>query len=115
VLDPTEAFETSLLHRVAQAVEAGEVSADLLTDLRSEMERARALSQEEGHALSVQDIAKRLGLPAGEVETMLATLEAQPAATREAVLRRIVEAWLAEQRKTYRSGPPANAPFEDPQ
>ena len=29
---PMEAFETWLLHRVAQAVEAGEVSADLLTD-----------------------------------------------------------------------------------
>ena len=29
---PMEVFETWLLHRVAQAVEAGEVSGDLLTD-----------------------------------------------------------------------------------
>ena len=60
--DPREAFEAWLLHRVAQAVEAGEVSAGLLAELRSVMKGARERPQAEGHALAVQDIAERLGL-----------------------------------------------------
>ncbi len=58
-----EAFETWLLHRVAYAVEAGEVSADLLAELRTELERARELSQGAGPALTVRDIADRLQKP----------------------------------------------------
>ena len=52
------------------------MSVELLTDLHAEMERARGLSREEGHALAVQDIAERLNLPVGQVEESLATLEA---------------------------------------
>jgi len=57
------------------------VSADLLTELRTEMERARDLPQEEGHAWAVQNIAERMGLPAGHAERMLVALEAQPSTT----------------------------------
>ncbi len=39
--DPKEPFESLLLLRVAQAVEAGEVPADLLTELRGEFEAAK--------------------------------------------------------------------------
>lgn len=39
--DPMGAFETWLLRRVAQAVESGEVSADLLTKLQAACEAAR--------------------------------------------------------------------------
>jgi hypothetical protein len=99
--DFREAFETWLLHRVAQAVEAGEVPADLLTELRSEMERARELPQVEGHTLTVQDLAERLDLPRDQAEKMLAALEAQSTVTWELLLRRIVEAWLVAQRKAY--------------
>jgi len=101
VSDPTGAFESWLLHRVEQAVEAREVSADLLTDLQAKMEAARDLPQEEGHALAVQGLAERLGLPVNQAETMLAALKAQPTVIRESVLRRIVEARLAGQRKAH--------------
>jgi hypothetical protein len=37
VSDPTDPFETWLLHRVAEAVEAAEVSADLLADIHAAM------------------------------------------------------------------------------
>jgi hypothetical protein len=37
VADPKEAFETRLLRRVAQAVEAGEVPAHLITELQEEI------------------------------------------------------------------------------
>jgi hypothetical protein len=96
-----DASESRLLRRVAQTVEAGEVPADLLTELRSRMEWARKLPQEKGHALAVQDIAERLGLPLDHAEAMLAALEAQPTVARELVLRRVVEVWLAEQRRAY--------------
>ena len=90
--NPVDTFETWLLRRVVRAVEAGKVSADLLTELRTEMEAAREISQEEGHALAVQDIAERLGLPVDQ---------AQPTVTRELLLRHIVEGWLVGQLKAY--------------
>ena len=62
----------------------------------------------------MQVIAERLGLPLDQVETTLAALESQPTVTREAVLRRIVEAWLEGQRQAYRSGPPTDLHGEEP-
>src|SRR5512143_976375 len=99
VSDLPGAFETWLLRRVAEAVEAGKVSADLLAELRTEVEGARELPQEEGHALAVQDVAKTLSLPVDQAENMLEALEAKPTVAREVVQRRIVEAWLAGQRE----------------
>lgn len=51
---------------MAQAVEAGKVSVDLLTELQGEFEAARDRPQEQSHADVVQDIASRFmlaGLP----------------------------------------------------
>jgi DNA-directed RNA polymerase specialized sigma subunit len=89
-----DSFETWLLRRVAQAVEAGEVPSSLLTELQAEIEAARERPQEEGRAEAVQDIAEKLGIPLKQAEHMLATLEAQPTVTRELLMRRIAEAWL---------------------
>jgi hypothetical protein len=97
--DPKEAFEAWLLDRVAQSVEAGEVSGELLTDLRTEMERARKRPQEEGHALAVQDLAERVGLPVDRIEEMLAAIESQPAVMQDLLLRSFGEAWLAGRRE----------------
>jgi hypothetical protein len=102
--DPMEAVEVWLLPGVAYAVEAGGVSADLLTKLHTEMEGARERSQEEGHALAVQERADRLGLPADPAEKMLGALEAQPTVTRELRRRRVVEVWLQGQGRQYRRG-----------
>ena len=101
--DPPEGFETWLLRRVAQAVEASEVPAHLLTELQSEVEAAKDLSQEEGHTRAVEDIAERLGIQPEEVERGLSALEAQATVTREVLMRRIAEAWLETQRKAYRN------------
>jgi len=102
MLESMEPFETWLLRRVAQAVEAGEVPADLLTELQAEVEAAKNLPQEEGHARAVGEVAERLGIPVGEVEQGLSALEAQPGVTRELVMRQIAEAWLDGQGKAYR-------------
>jgi hypothetical protein len=51
------------------------VPGDLLAELHTEMEAARDLSQEEGHALAVLDIAERLCLPTDQAGRLLATLE----------------------------------------
>ena len=86
VPQPLEDFETWLPHHVAHAVEAEKVSADLLAELRSEIEGAKELPQAEGHLLAVQDIAERLGLSVKQAEKMLGALEAQPAVARELLL-----------------------------
>ncbi len=99
--DPMGTFETWLLRRVAQAVESGEVPAALLTELQAEIEAARDRPQEESHAGAVRDIAEQLGISVAEAERALAALEAQPTVTRELLMRRIVEAWLEGQPKTY--------------
>ena len=97
--DSFDSFESWFLRRVAQAVEAGDVPAELLTGLQAEIEATKRVPQEERHARAVQDIAERLGTPAAEVEQGLKALEAQPGVTRELVMRRIAEMWLEGQRK----------------
>lgn len=99
--DQSVPFETRLLRRVADAVEAGEVSADLLTDLQTEIAVARARPPEERHARALVELAERLGLPLERLTAMLAALDAQPTVTREYLLRRFVEAWLVPQRDAY--------------
>jgi len=98
-----EPFESWLLRRVAQAVEAGEVSADLLTELRAEFEASREKPAEQSQADAALDIAVELGMPTEKVEAGLAALEAQPRVIREVFLRRIAEKWLEGQRGAYRS------------
>jgi hypothetical protein len=103
-----ESFESWLLRRVAQAVEAGEVSVDLLTELQAEFAAARERPQAQSHADSVLDIALELAMPVEEVETGLAALEAQPGAIQDIFLRRIAEAWLEGRSKVLSSFPPGS-------
>ncbi len=56
--DPMERFEAWLLRRVAHAVEAGEVSSDLLTELRDEFEAVRETPPEMGMAEAVRTFAE---------------------------------------------------------
>ena len=104
VPDQTDAFETWLLQRVAHAVEAGEVSADLLTDLQAEITEARGWPSDEGHRLALQELAERFGLLVDQLKELLVNLEAQPTVMRELLLRQVVEAWLKEQREECRAG-----------
>jgi hypothetical protein len=95
---PAEPFETWLLQRVARAVEAGEVSAALLTDLQAEITEAHEKPSDERHALAIQELAERFALSVDTFQDLLAALAAQPSVTRELLLRQFVEAWLKEQR-----------------
>ena len=99
--DPAEPFETWFLERVARAVEARDVSANLLTDLRAEMAEAHGRPSDEWHTLAVQELAERFDLSVDRLTELLAALEAQLSVTREAFLRRFVEAWLMQQRDAY--------------
>jgi len=100
--DEMEAFERWLLRRVAQAVEGGEVSVALLAELRAEIEAARELPQEVGHAAAVRQIADLAGVSETQAAESLAPIEALPSVTRELLMRRFAEAWLEGQRKAYR-------------
>ncbi len=93
-LEPTDAFEVWLLHRVAQAVEAGEILADLLAILQGEFDAAREKLQEEAHAAAIQHIADLAEVPEEEAAKTLAAIEGQPSVARALLMRRFVEAWL---------------------
>lgn len=101
-MTPLGRFEAWFLQRVAQAVEADEVSADLLTELRDAITEAQDRPQAEGHAAAVRDVATRLVIPVEQAERSLENVERLPAAAREAMLRRVAETWLAEQARLYR-------------
>ena len=101
MLHPAEPFETWLLHRVAEAVEGREVSADLLTDLHAAITEARARPPEARDALALMDLTERVNLPVDHLTELLATLQAQPTVVRERFLRRFVDAWLMQQRELY--------------
>ena len=90
--DPLDTFEPWLLHRVAQAVEAGEVPASLLTELQTEIQAAKGRPQAEGHAAAVQQIADLADVDREKAAEALASIEAQPTVTRELLMRRIAEA-----------------------
>ncbi len=101
--EPLESFESWRLRHVAQAVEAEEVSADLLTELHAEIAAVRVKPQEEGHAAAIQHIANLAGVPEEETAKTLDTIETQPPITRQLLMRRFVEAWLERQRKEHHS------------
>ena len=96
-----EAAEPWLLRRVAQAAEAGEVSADLLIELQDEIKAASERPRDKGYLAAVRDIAEKLNIPLVRAEHILTSLEAQPPVTRELMMRRIAQAWLDGQRKVY--------------
>lgn len=77
---------------MAQAVDAGELSADLLPDLQAEFEASQAKLPEQSHADAVRDIASELGMPVKKVEAGLGASEVQPRVVREVLMRRIAEA-----------------------
>jgi predicted DsbA family dithiol-disulfide isomerase len=96
-----EAFETWLLRPVAQAVEAGEVPEAFLTELQAEIEAAKERAQDVGHAAAIRKIADLAGMDAEKAAEVWATMEIQPEVTRELLMRRIAEAWLAGQRRAH--------------
>ncbi len=102
--EPLEGFANWLLHRVAQAVEAGEVPADLLTELRAEIEAAGGTPQEEGEVAAVRQIAEIVGISEERVAKVLSSIETEPAVVRQRLLRRIAEAWLEGHQEAYRRG-----------
>ncbi len=95
-------FESWLLCRIAQAVEAGDVSADLLAELQAEFAAARERPLQEAQAAAIRHIADLAGVPEVEARTALEIIEAQPPVTRELLMRRLAEEWLKGQRKAYR-------------
>ena len=89
--DPTEPFETWLLRRVAEAIEGNEeVSANLLTELRTALAEVRARPPEARDSLALMELAERVNLPADHLAELLAALEAQPAVARERFLHRLL-------------------------
>ncbi len=94
-----EGFETWFLRQVAQAVEAGEVPATLLTHLQAEIETARERPAAESHDAAVRHVAEIAEVDEAHAREVLEAIEAQPTVTRELLMRRIAKAWLEGQRR----------------
>ncbi len=73
-----ENFESWLLRRVAQCVEAGEVSVDLLTELQAAFEASHERPHAEAHDTSIQHIVDLAGAPEAEARSVLEAIQAQP-------------------------------------
>jgi hypothetical protein len=101
--DSLEGFEAWLLRRVAQAVEAGDVSVELLTELQAEFAAAQERPQDEAQSAAIQHLADLAGVAEEEARSVLEGIEAQPTVTRELLLRRFAEAWLEGQCKEERN------------
>ena len=95
---PLEGLEMCL-RRVAQAVEAGEVPAELLADLQSELAAAWERPPEEDHTAATQHSAALAAVPEEEAAQTLASVQAQPGVTAELLMHRIAEAWLEGERE----------------
>lgn len=98
-----DAFERWLLRRSARAVEAGQVSGDLLTELQAEFEATRCTPPERVQAKAIQDIGMILGVSQEQAEKILASLQAQPRLVRELLMRCIAEAWPAGQQWVHQT------------
>ncbi len=90
-----ELFEQWLTRRVAEAVEAGEVSGDLLVELNRELALGEEDHQMLGHAATIRLVAEIL--QAKRVLREHPWLEA----LREQFVLEVGEIWLAEQRRAY--------------
>ena len=88
-VEPLEDFESWLLHRVAQAVEAGEVSADLLTELQGECEAAKERPQDEGEAAAIRQVADLVGISEERAAKVLSAIDAGKTVARQRLLRGI--------------------------
>ena len=99
--DPPESFETWLRHRLADAVENGEVPATLLTDLHAALAETHAQPPEARNTLALMELAERVQLPMDRLAELLAALDALPAEAQDRIRRRFVDAWLIHQREAY--------------
>ena len=99
---PLEDFEIWLLHRVAQAVEAAEVSAELLVELQAVIEAARAVPEEAGEAAAIRQVAELVGISEERAAKALSAIETQTDEVRHRLLRGIAEAWLKDHQEAYR-------------
>jgi hypothetical protein len=100
--EPAESFESWLLRRVAEAVEAGDVPQDLLTELQAEFEAARERPQDEGEAAAIRQIADLVGISEERAAKVLAAIDAGTTVARQRLLCGIAEAWLKGHQETYR-------------
>ncbi len=97
-----ESFEGWLLHRVARAVEQGELSADLLMELQAEIAMGRVRTHDAAPAATLRRIADLL--EADELVSQDAPRDPvpDPRTNRERLLREVAESWLADQAEQYR-------------
>ncbi len=93
--------ESCLRRRIAQAVEADELPAQLLTDLDTAIAAMRAEPVSARREQTVQFLADVTDLPVATVEQALQAFERGGLQRQERLLQTLLDEWLEAQRRAY--------------
>ncbi len=92
----SEAFEGWLLRRLHEAVESGEMPAELVEKFRADATGQEADLSSVRHPIAIRLIADLARVPREQASVLLASLESKNPTNTEGVLQRIAEAWLRQ-------------------
>lgn len=90
-------------HRIAQAIEAGDLGSDLALRFRAQLAAASSIPTRATREAVVEHLAETLAIPLGEASDMLDALERLPSDRQVTSLRQTLHAWL-ESRLRARQG-----------
>jgi hypothetical protein len=99
---PLDDFESWLLRRTADAVEAGDVSEALLRQVWTELESPRAPRGSDGRESAIRRLQDLGGVSRDDAEAALQMIEQYPEEIRRRFARWLAEGWLGAQRRAYR-------------
>jgi len=99
---PLDKFSIWLLHRTAEAVEAGEVSEALLREVQEELSSRSELSTFDRYELAVRQLQELGGVSREEADAALEMMQEYPEGMGERFIRWLAEGWLEGHRRAYR-------------
>jgi hypothetical protein len=99
---PPDKFATWLLHRIAQAVEAGEVSEALLREVQEELLSQDALFSFDSYEMAVRQLQELGGVSREEADAALEMMREYPEGMGERFIRWLADGWLEGRRRAYR-------------
>ncbi len=103
---PLDNFAIWLLHRTAEAVEAGEVSEALLREVHEELRSQSAPSPIDSYELAVRQLQELGGVSREEADAALEMMHECPEGMGERFIRWLAEGWLEGRRRAYRNRQP---------
>ena len=103
---PLDKFVAWLLHRTAEAVEAGEVSEALLREVHEDLSPECELTQFDCRESAVRQLEDLGGVSREEANAALEMMREYPEPMGERFVRWLAEGWLEGHRRAYRNKQP---------